>query len=75
MTGFGVRTASSWMSVRVGHDEPETLSYQITLFGPIGADVRQAVHISDFKPRIQFANVLATRLGEQFQLAMQLWRR
>ena len=24
-----------------GYDEPETLSYQITLFGPIGADVRQ----------------------------------
>ena len=22
-----------------GYDEPETLSYQITLFGPIGADV------------------------------------
>jgi hypothetical protein len=22
-------------------DEPRTLSYQITLFGPIGADVRQ----------------------------------
>ena len=25
-----------------GYDEPETLSYQITLFGPIGADVRQS---------------------------------
>ena len=24
-----------------GYDEPETLSYQITLFGPIGPDVRQ----------------------------------
>ncbi|MFT5626603.1 MAG: hypothetical protein ACI8Z0_003113 [Lentimonas sp.] len=24
-----------------GYDEPRTLSYQITLFGPIGADVRQ----------------------------------
>ena len=24
-----------------GYDEPKTLSYQITLFGPIGADVRQ----------------------------------
>jgi hypothetical protein len=23
-----------------GYDEPKTLSYQITLFGPIGADVR-----------------------------------
>ena len=23
-----------------GHDEPETLSYQIALFGPISADVR-----------------------------------
>lgn len=23
-----------------GYDEPETLSYQITLFGPIGADVQ-----------------------------------
>ena len=23
-----------------GYDEPETLSYQITLFGPIGPDVR-----------------------------------
>lgn len=23
-----------------GYDEPTTLSYQITLFGPIGADVR-----------------------------------
>ena len=25
-----------------GDDEPETLSYQIVLFGPIGADVRQS---------------------------------
>ena len=25
-----------------GYDEPETLSYQLTLFGPIGADVRHA---------------------------------
>ncbi|SHJ45189.1 hypothetical protein SAMN05444000_1091, partial [Shimia gijangensis] len=25
-----------------GYDEPETLPYQITLFGPISADVRQA---------------------------------
>ena len=25
-----------------GYDEPETLSYQISLFGPTGADVRQA---------------------------------
>ena len=24
----------------LAYDEPETLSYQITLFGPIGADVR-----------------------------------
>ena len=27
--------------VDAGYIEPETLSYQITLFGPIGADVRQ----------------------------------
>ncbi|MEB8389377.1 DUF5906 domain-containing protein, partial [Rhodobacteraceae bacterium KMM 6894] len=27
-----------------GYDEPRTLSYQITLFGPIGADVRQSVN-------------------------------
>ena len=26
-----------------GYDEPRTLSYQINLFGPIGADARQAV--------------------------------
>ena len=25
-----------------GYDEPKTLSYQINLFGPIGADVRQS---------------------------------
>ena len=30
-----------------GYDEPETLSYQLTLFGPIGADVRHAVSFSD----------------------------
>ena len=30
-----------------GDDEPETLSYQIVLFGPIGADFRQCIVRSD----------------------------
>jgi len=33
----------SHVPVLGGYDEPDTLSYQTTLFGPIGADVR---HIS-----------------------------
>ena len=31
----------SYRPLLSGYDEPETLPYQITLFGPIGADVRQ----------------------------------
>ncbi len=34
----------------VVNDEPETLSYQMALFGPISADVRQSAH--HFLPRV-----------------------
>ncbi|MBB5724077.1 hypothetical protein FHS72_003728 [Loktanella ponticola] len=35
------RRCLSHLPLLSGDDEPETLSYQITLFAPIGADVRQ----------------------------------
>ena len=35
------RRCLSHLPLLSGYDEPETLSYQITLFGSIGADVRQ----------------------------------
>ena len=49
----GAFACSSCLSHRPllsGYDEPKTLSYQITLFGPIGADVRQSgttLHLID----------------------------
>ncbi len=35
-------TGLSHLPLNGGYDEPKTLSFQITLIGPIGADVRQA---------------------------------
>ncbi|WP_251363966.1 permease, partial [Epibacterium ulvae] len=39
---FAGSSCLSHLPLLSGYDEPETLSYQITLFGPIGADVRHA---------------------------------
>ncbi|MEC8040517.1 MAG: hypothetical protein VX181_07385, partial [Pseudomonadota bacterium] len=46
-----------------GHDEPEILSYQIALFGPIGADGRQesGPHLEaldeNYRKKLQFLKV------------------
>ncbi|MCP4944161.1 MAG: hypothetical protein GY924_19570 [Planctomycetaceae bacterium] len=42
-----------------GYDEPETLTYQILLFGPIGADVKQ------WAPVAEAARWIAERYPEQ----------
>ena len=39
---FACSTCLSHLPLLSGYDEPRTLSYQITLFGPISADVRQS---------------------------------
>ena len=39
---FPCSSCLSHLSLLRGHDEPRTLSYQIPLFGPIGADVRHS---------------------------------
>ena len=40
---FACASYLSHVPLLSGYDELETLSYQITLFGPIGADVSQIV--------------------------------
>jgi len=52
-----------------GYNEPETISYQITLFGPIGADVRQlmsgdATSIS----REKLKEVISTKTKMRFDM-------
>jgi hypothetical protein len=46
---FACSVCVSHLPLHGGHDEPETLSYQITLFGPIGADPRHRL----IKPRLR----------------------
>jgi hypothetical protein len=38
---FACSSCLSHLPLLSGYDEPRTLAYQINLFGPIGADVRQ----------------------------------
>jgi hypothetical protein len=38
---FAFSSCLSHLPLLIGYDEPTTLSYQIPLFGPISADVRQ----------------------------------
>ena len=51
----GAFTHSSCLShvpLLSGYDEPRTLSYQITLFGPIGADEKTMLQ-QDASPQVQ----------------------
>jgi hypothetical protein len=38
---FTCASCLSHLPLLSGYDEPETLSYQTALFGPIGADIKQ----------------------------------
>ena len=42
---FACSSCLSHVPLLSGYDEPKTLSYQIPLFGPIGADVKQVLRL------------------------------
>ena len=52
---FACSSCLSHVPLLSGYDEPRTLSYQITLFGPISADVRQELQqfyvLHSYSPR------------------------
>ena len=60
---FACSTCLSHLPLLSGYDEPRTLSYQITLFGPISADVRQ-INVG-LRPSINRLNGFAKKLAVQ----------
>jgi hypothetical protein len=64
---FTCSSCLSHLPLLSGYDEPTTLSYQITLFGPISADVRQLCTLQDCGVRpVPFRRVVLSDSIQRF---------